>query len=132
MANVCSCKEEEVSSAWIPKVNFFNSRNMFRSSFFGRFKYIHVCISEKKMWENFVFFFVYIPFTSQSFLLIFIVWKRGDPIADFISICIKKIVVLLLVISPLIWFCYYWLSCYKWQFALNVFFVFFITTQAVT
>ena len=34
------------------------------------------------------FFGVYILFASQNFLPIFIVGKRGDPIANFICICI--------------------------------------------
>ena len=74
-----------------------------------------------------LFFFVYILFASQNFLPIFIVWKRWDyqylNWEDLLSFTGDLPFIMILI---------FWLSCYKWQFALNVLFVFFITTQAVT
>ena len=87
----------------------------------GRFLFWHL-----------MFFFVYILFTSQIFRQFYCL-KKGKSHRQFYQYLYLEVLLSFYWWSPLYYdFVISWLSCNKWQFALTVFFVFLITTQAVT
>ena len=62
----------------------------------------------------------------------FSLFEKGEITLPNLSVFVFRRSTVLYWWSPLIMILLFWLSCNKWQFALNVLFVFSITTQVVT